>query len=147
VENANDFRNHVAGTRMGKRVDIGLLRKGERILIQAEVSTYKPSPRMTAMELKNKLGIEVKEISILEARRKRLDSRDGVILARVDPNGPGGRVGLEAGDIILQINNQAVRGINDFNRILEQIQKNEEVLLLVRDMRTGDMGYLTVAAQ
>jgi serine protease Do len=147
LENANDFRNQVAVTRVGKKVDVGILRKGEKISIQVEVSAYKHAPRIAALGLKNKLGIEVKEISILEARRRRLDSREGVVLAKVDANGPAGRAGLETGDIILQINNLAVRGINDYARILEQIQKDEEVLLLVRDMRTGDMGYLTVLAQ
>ncbi len=147
VENANDFRNHVAATRVGKKVDVGILRKGEKISIPVEVSIHKPSPRITAVELKSKLGIEVKEISILEARRRRLDSREGVMLTKVDPNGPAARVGLEAGDIILQINNLAVRGIQDYSRILEQMLRDEEVLLLVRDMRTGDIGYLTVTAQ
>ncbi|MBU1206102.1 MAG: DegQ family serine endoprotease [Proteobacteria bacterium] len=147
LENANDFRNRVAATRAGKKVEVGLLRQGERVTIQAVVSAYKPSPRMAADKLKNKLGVEVKEISILEARRQRLGSREGVILTKVDPHGPAGRAGLEAGDIILQVNNQAVRGINDYNRILEQVQRDEEILLLVRDMRTGDMGYLAVVVQ
>jgi len=147
VENANDFRNHIAATRVGKKVDVGILRKGEKISIPVEISIHKPSPRITAVELKNKLGVEVKEISILEARRRRLDSREGVMLTKVDPNGPAARVGLEAGDIVLQINNLAVRGIQDYSRILEQILRDEEVLLLVRDMRTGDIGYLTVIAQ
>jgi serine protease Do len=147
LENANDFRNRVAATRVGKKVEIGLLRKGEKITLQAVVSAYKPSPRMASVELKNKLGVEVKEISILEARRKRLDSREGVILTKVDPNGPAGRAGLEAGDIILQINNQTVRGIHDYNRIVEQVRRDEGILLLVRDIHTGDVGYLTVVAQ
>lgn len=147
LENANDFRNRVAATRAGKKVEVGLLRQGERIIIQAVVSAYKPAPRMAAVELRNKLGVEVKEISILEARRRRLDSREGVILTKVDPNGPAGRAGLEVGDTILQVNNQAVHGINDYNRILEQVQRDEEILLLVRDMRTGDMGYLAVVVQ
>ncbi len=144
LENANDFRNRIAATRVGKKVEIGILRRGERISIWVEVSAYKPSSWIAAMELKNKLGIEVKEISILEARRRRLDSREGVIITKVDPRGPAARAGLESGDILLQMNNMAVRGIQEYGRILEQIQKDEDVLLLVRDRRTGDMGYLTV---
>jgi serine protease Do len=147
VENGNNFRNRVAATRVGKKVEIGILRKGERITLSVEVSVYKPPPRMTSAEIKNKLGVEVKEISILEARRRHLDSREGVILTKVDPQGPAGRMGLVTGDIIFQINNQVVRGMNDYNRILKQVQRGEEVLLLVGDVQTGDMGYVTVIAQ
>lgn len=147
VESANDFRNRIAATPVGKKVEIGLLRKGEQMSVLAGVAVYKPSPRLTAVELRNKLGVEVKEISLSEARRKRLDSREGVILAKVDPAGPAGRAGLESGDIIYQINNQAIRGLNDYNRIMGKVQSNEEILLLIRDMRTGAMGYLTLVAQ
>lgn len=147
LESANDFRNRVAATRIGKKVDIGLWRKGEKVTVQAMISVYKPSSLVAASELKNKLGLEVKEISILEARRKRLDSREGVIITKVDPHGPAGRVGLEPGDIIYQVNNQSVRGLGDYNRLLDQVQREEEILLLVRDSRTGEVGYLTVVAQ
>jgi serine protease Do len=147
VESANDFRNRIAASRVGKRVEIGLWHKGERITIQAVVAVYKPSPTMVAVELRNKLGVEVKEISVMEARRMRLDSREGVILTNVNPQGPAGRAGLEPGDVIFQINNQAVRGLKDYNRILEQIQRDEEVLLLVRDTKTGEVGYLTLVVQ
>ena len=147
VQSANDFRNAIAASRVGKKVEIGLLRKGERITAQAVVAVYKPSPAMVAVELRNKLGAEVKEISVMDARRLRLDSREGVILTNVDPLGPAGRAGMEPGDVIFQINNQAVRGLKDYNRILEQIQKDEEVLLLVRDTRTGEVGYLTLVVQ
>ncbi len=147
VESANDLRNRIAGSRVGKKVEIGLLRKGERVTVQPVVEPYKLSPHMAALEMENRMGIEVKEISILEARKRRLNSREGVVITKVDPQGPAGRAGLESGDIIYQLNNQAIRGLKDYNRILEQIQPGQEALLLVRDGRTGEMGYLTMVVQ
>jgi serine protease Do len=147
VESANDLKNRIAGTRVGKKVEIGLIRKGERLTVQPVVEPYKLSPNMAAVEMENRMGIEVKEISILEARKRRLNSREGVVIMKVDPQGPAGRAGLETGDIIYQMNNQAIRGLKDYNRILEQIQPGQEALLLVRDGRTGEMGYLTMVVQ
>jgi len=147
VETANDFRNRIASSRVGKKVEIDLWRKGERIKADPVVSAYKPFPHLTAMDLRNKLGVEVKEIPILEARRKRLDSREGVMLTKVDPQGPAGQAGLEPGDIIHQINQQVVRGLKDYNRLLQQIRSGEEVLILVRDTRTGEIGYLYLVTQ
>ncbi len=147
LEGANDFRNRVAASRIGKSIEIGLLRKGERTNVYASVAPYKPTPQNTAAELRSRLGIEVKDISSLEARRKRLESREGVLLTKVDPNSTSDRAGLEPGDILYQINNQTIRGVGDYARTLEQIQPGEEVLLLIRDGRTGEVGYLTVVAR
>lgn len=147
VESANDLSNRIATTPVGKKVEIGLWRKGERITVRVLVAAYRPSPNLAALELRNKLGIEVKGISVLEARRKRLDSREGVILAKVDPAGPAGRAGLELGDIIYQMNNKVIRGLHDYKRILEQIKRDEEVLILIRDAQTGEVGYINLVAQ
>ncbi len=147
IEGVNDFRNRIATTKVMKKIEVGLFRKGERMSVHPVVAAYKPTPALAAEELGSKLGIKVKEISMLEARRMRLPSRQGVILNEVDPSGPAGRAGLEPGDIIFQINNRTIRGLNDYNRILEQTQKEEELLLLVRDSRSGETGYLTLVSQ
>lgn len=147
IESANDFRNRVATTKPGKKVEIGLLRQGEKITLQVGVAAYQPSSAQAALEIKSKLGIEVKEISILEAKRRRLDSREGVIITKVDPQGPAARAGLEPGDVIYQIKNQPIRGMSDYRRLLAQVQSGEEVLLLVRDGRSGEMGYLTLVTE
>jgi len=147
IENANELRNRIAGTRVGKKVDVVLLRKGARVTVQPVVEAYKPSERLAALELVNRMGLEVKEISILEARKRKLNSREGVLITKVDPQGPGARAGLEAGDILYQINQQAIRGLKDYHRIVEQLQPGQEILLLVRDWRTGETGYLTVVVQ
>ena len=144
IENANELRNRIAGTRVGKKVDVILLRRGERIPVQPVVEAYKPSEPMAALDLANRMGLEVKEISILEARKRKLNSREGVLVTQVDPQGPAARAGLEAGDILYQINQQAIRGLKDYHRIAGQLQPGQEILLLVRDWRTGETGYLTV---
>ncbi len=147
IENANELRNRVAGTRVGKKVEVVLLRRGERVTVQPMVEAYKPSERMAALDLANRMGLEVKEVSILEARKRKLNSREGVLVTQVDPQGTAALAGLEAGDILYQINQQAIRGLKDYNRIVEQLQPGQEILLLVRDWRTGETGYLTVVVQ
>lgn len=147
VENANDFRNRVATARIGKKLEIGFYRKGERMSAQAVVTAYKASPSPAGMESRNRLGLEVKDISALEARRKRLESREGVMVSRVDPSGPAERAGLEPGDVLYQINNNGIRGVKDYHRILEQMQAEDEILVLVRDLRTGQVGYLTLVVK
>ncbi len=147
IESANELRNRLAGTRVGKKVEIVILRRGERITVQSVVEAYKPRERMAALDLGNRMGLEVKEISIMEARKRKLNSREGVLITRVDPQGAAGRAGLEVGDIVYQVNQQAIRGPKDYHRIVEQLPPGQEILLLVRDWRTGETGYLTMEVQ
>jgi len=69
IESANDFRNRIATAPIGQKIQVNLLRKGETVTLEAMVATYKPTPQLAALELKNKLGIEVREISGMDARR------------------------------------------------------------------------------
>jgi serine protease Do len=147
IESPNELRNRIAGSRVGRKAEVTLLRRGKRVTVQPVVEAYKPSERMVALELVNRMGLEVKEISILEARRRKLSSREGVLITKVDPQGPGALAGLEAGDILYQVNQRAIRGLKDYHRIVEQLQPGQEILLLVRDWRTGETGYLTVVVQ
>jgi serine protease Do len=147
IESPNELRNRIAGSRVGRKAEVTLLRSGERVTVQPVVEAYKPSERMAALELVNRMGLEVKEISILEARKRKLSSREGVLITKVDPQGPAALAGLEAGDILYQVNQRAIRGLKDYNRIVEQLQPGQEILLLVRDWRTGETGYLTVVVQ
>ncbi|HSR12346.1 MAG TPA: Do family serine endopeptidase [Thermodesulfobacteriota bacterium] len=144
VEGPNDLRNKIAATQVGRKVDIGLVRKGERVTVQPVVEAYRVSVRPAGPEFRNKLGIEVREISIMDARKNRLPSRDGLIVSRLDPQGPGSMAGLEPGDVIREINQKPLRRVKEFHRILEQIQPGGEATLLVRDGRTGDTGYVSV---
>jgi len=131
---------------VGKKVEIVLLRKGERVTIQSEVELYKPSGRVAAVEMENRLGMEVKEISILDARKRRLNSREGVLVTKVDPQGPAARSGMEPGDIVYQINQQPVKGLKDYSRILELLPQGRKPCSWCG---TGDRetGYLTVVVQ
>ncbi len=147
IETANELRNRIAGTRVGKQVDVVLLRMGERITTKPVVEAYKPRERMAALDLGNRMGLEVKEISIMEARKRKLNSREGVLITRVDPQGVAARAGLEVGDILYQVNQQAIRGLKDYHRIVEQLEPGQEILLLVRDWRTGETGYLSLVVQ
>lgn len=57
----------------------------------------------------------------------------GALIYAVEPNSPAQRIGLEAGDIIVAVNNQPLRTSLDYWRLVAA----PGVTLLVRDARTG----------
>ena len=48
----------------------------------------------------------------------------GIEVTSVDPRSPSARVGLEEGDVIVQVNRQRVESIRDMNQIIDDIQGN-----------------------
>ena len=52
------------------------------------------------------------------------NSNKGVEITSVDPRSPSARVGLEEGDIIMQVNRQRVETIRDMNKIIDSTKGN-----------------------
>ena len=61
------------------------------------------------------LGIEVQDITANLARAFNLDQNSGVIVTDVEPDSPAHFAGLQAGDIIINLNNNRVKNQHDFD--------------------------------
>ena len=61
----------------------------------------------------------------------------GARVTAVWPGSPAQRIGLEAGDVIVAIDNQPVRTIADFNRLVEN--SGRRVSLIIRNVRNGQL--------
>jgi Trypsin-like serine proteases, typically periplasmic, contain C-terminal PDZ domain len=74
-------------------------------------------------------GVQVGSLSRDEARALRI--KGGVVVRRVDPAGLAARAGLQEGDVIREINRQAVTSVEEFERRVGKLKSKERVLLLV----------------
>jgi serine protease Do len=88
-------------------------------------------------------GLSVHDVSPEFAQRFGLpDDEEGVVVTRVESGSLADDAGVQRGDLIMEINRQAVRNTRDFNRIAEDIGKDESILLLVN--RQGQTLYITI---
>lgn len=87
-----------------------------------------------------KLGIEYQEISGQLARYFKLGEERGILVSEVEADGPAGKAGLRAGDVILKFNGNAV---TDSRILREQVRKaepgSEATLTVSREGRTLDL--------
>jgi len=70
----------------------------------------------------------VSELS--EERRNQLRLRGGVQVDAAD--GPAARAGVQAGDLILSINNQEIANLAQFNDVVARLDRTRAVVALVR---------------
>ena len=91
-------------------------------------------------EQTNKLGLGLAELST--EQRKELKISAGVLVE--EAKGSAARAGLQAGDIILAINNSEVKTVEQFNQVLTKMDLKKSLALLVKRGETTQ--YITLKA-
>ena len=83
----------------------------------------------------NKLGLSVKALTPQIAEQLDVPANKGVIVQDVKPNSFAEDVGLQRGNIILEINRKPVNTEEDFRRLQAELKSGQDVVFLVRDGR------------
>jgi serine protease Do len=73
-------------------------------------------------------GMSLADLS--DVQRKELKVEGGVFVGEVQ--GAAARAGMRKGDVILAVNNQDVKNVEQFNQLMGQFDKGRIVALLVR---------------
>jgi S1-C subfamily serine protease len=94
-------------------------------------------------EAGGRLGITVKTLTPALALQFRLRSGEGVVVTDVDPSGPAAEAGIRPGDLIQEVNRQAVRTPAD---VAGALQKNARAPILLV-IRGGQAVYIPVPLQ
>ena len=87
-----------------------------------------------------RLGIEYQEIGAQLAKYFKLSGDEGVLVARVEEDGPAARAGVKAGDIILKLAGRPVKDGGDLRQALDTAGAGAKVTLsLQRDGKPLDI--------
>lgn len=138
VDKSSDLPRMVGSTKPGSRSSLTVFRRGglkELVVTVAEIDADKPARKPSDKEEKAKgssaaqaLGLSVSELS--DGLRKELKIKGGV---RVDAaTDAAARAGLREGDVIIQIGNQEVTGVREFEAAVSKLDKNKAVNVLFR---------------
>ncbi len=80
------------------------------------------------------LGMDVQDLSEQLAEYFGAPKNEGVLVASVEKDGPAGKAGLKAGDIILKVENQTIREEDDIRDEVEEYKKGDKVQVdILRD--------------
>lgn len=144
IADSGELRNLVAGKPIGQAVKLGIVRDGKKMTISVNVGNLDDASKIMATSLKTKLGVDIRPVKDSEASRYGLDQNQGVAIKWLDPKGPLAKAGFEVNDLILQVNNQPIDGVEKFISLVNTFQSNQAITILVVDHRTGQTGYIQV---
>jgi serine protease Do len=87
-----------------------------------------------------KLGIRYQEISGQLAKYFHLADENGILVVSVDDDGPAGKAGMKAGDVILKIGGKAVHEGDDVRSVVRDLEAGKETTVSIqRDGKPMDL--------
>jgi S1-C subfamily serine protease len=138
VENENDLRFKIADVQPGIKVEIKVIRDGQLKSLTATVAELEEeSERQTPGGSDKDIGLTVTPLTPSIARRYGYRTQEGLLVAEVQSYSEADRKGIEAGDIILEVNRKKVSQAQDLENILGKLKSGDAIMLLIRRESDG----------
>jgi serine protease Do len=144
IADASTLRNDVANTPIGQTAQVSIWRNGQKQELTVTIGSLDQATKMLSSALKERLKVVVRPLTAKETERYGLKPSEGVAIEWVDPKGPFGQVGFEVGDVILEVNQQPVEGVDGFDHMMTETSHHQQVVLLALDHRTGQTTLVQV---
>ena len=144
VTDSNSLRNRIAATRPGSEVSLGIVRDGSPKIVKVSLGELRSAQAKADPAERGeggRLGLAVRPVTPEEAKDLGLESKNGLLVAQVDPAGPAAEAGIRPGDVIEQVNRKVVTDISELRAAVKASGGKPALFLVTRD---GQSLYLTV---
>jgi serine protease Do len=160
IKEPKDLSRVVADTAVGKAVDVVIIRKGEEQTKQvtlgrledgekAVAAANKSQPEAEKPATQKALGLDLAGLSKdLRTRYKIKDSVKGVVITSVDSSSDAAEKRLSAGEVIVEVAQEAVTNAADVKKRVDQLKKDgkKSILLLVSNA-DGELRFVALSVQ
>jgi len=142
IKNINELVKEIQKKNVGQKVKLSIVRDGKAMTIEVTTTAMPDKPEaLKEKEVEEKLGARVQELTPQIAARYRISSeiKHGVVVISVETGSPADDIGLQEGDVILEINRKKIETIKDFEKAIKEI--NIEKGIVFRLHRRGNSFY------
>ncbi len=143
IKAMSDLPQLVAGTAVGKTVDITVLRDGKSLTMKITPTEMKEGGSLSSGEGTD-LGLTVSNLTPPLQRQFRIRGSEGVLITDVAPDSPADVAGLQQGDVIKEVNRKPVKNTDDYRAALKKVEAGQPILFLIT--RGGNTIFLTITA-
>jgi serine protease Do len=145
IETSADLPPMVGATPINDEAKLTVIRQSDTETVDFKVGLLPDEEQKTPLSKvepkpSNKLGITV--VNITDEQREAMDNiKNGVLVQDVE-NGSGADAGIQAGDVILRIQNNVIRNTQDFDKIVKNLPVGKSVAVLIQ--RRGSPVFLAL---
>ena len=159
VNSMRDLPKIVAETEIGKKVPVKLLRKGQEVMVMAEVgrledgekiaaATPGTAPAPAAPAVVTMLGMTLSSMTDELRAKYGVDAEiKGAVITEVASDGAAAEKRLEPGDVITEAGEKEVLGAADISSRIEEAQKASKssiLLLVAKAGKAGEMRFIAL---
>lgn len=157
IRRSNDLPRIVAQTPIGKEVDVQVWRGGKEITRKVTLGKLDESPQRASMETRDNpaaptpsasvMGLELSPLNAETRRRFNIkDGVEGVVVLKVDPNSVAAERRVNAGDVIVEVQREAVKSAADVKKRLDDLkaQGQKRALFYIATGPEGTLRYVTL---
>jgi len=146
ISNVRQLQREVAQSPIGSPARLQVLREKQpmtlTVVLGEQPTDLRAGREPSPAEVTEQFGLTVQDLTPELRNQLRLTNVDGVIVSGVDEAGAAARAGVRPGDVITEVNREPVKSARDFTRILGQMRRGANLLLLVR--RDGNSRFVVV---
>jgi len=133
IKEMNELPRLVAAVPVGKVVEVKVLREGKPQIFKIQVQELDDKQLASGpSQIKESLGISVREFTPELARRFRMDYEPGVLIVQVQEGSPAEEAGIQEGDLIKEINRKSVKDMKTYQGLMGSIKKGGNVLFRIK---------------
>ena len=132
----------IANSPVGDRIPITILRDGKEMTLYVQLVKRHDMEEPVKVGLKNsgQLGLQITALDPETAQQMGLPKNEkGVLVTGVQPGGKGQLAGIEEGDVVKEINHQAVKTPEEMKKQIESVKSGDTAQLLVERAGAGLM--------
>jgi len=148
VAKSGDLPSLVAEARVGNDVPVVVVREGKEVRLTARIARLEEEEAAKVADVevdgKNKLGLSVQPLTPPMASELGLQVREGVLMRDVAAGSRAGEAGIRAGDVIVEVDRQPVRTVEELKAHVDNQVKGAPMVLLIR--REGGTMYVAIPA-
>jgi serine protease Do len=139
-----DLPHLVGNLKDGSKADLEVIRDGKRKHLAVTIGALPEEgqemdvPDSGVERSSNRLGVSV--LDLTAEQKKSYDLKGGVVIKEVQ-DGPAALIGLQPGDVITHLNNQAITSAANFTEVAKELPKNRSVSMRV--LRQGRASFIT----
>jgi serine protease Do len=158
VKDSRDLPRIVASTSVGKAVDVAIVRKGQEMTKQVTLGRLEDTEKQASLQqpstepptaTRQALGLNMSGMTDELRRRFSLkDDLKGVVITRVDPNSSASDKRIQAGEVIVEVNQEPVTNPTDVTKKIDDLksQGRKSALLLVANAQ-GEVRFVALSIE
>jgi serine protease Do len=158
VKDSRDLPRIVASTSVGKAVDVAIVRKGQEMTRQVTLGRLEDTEKQASLQqpstepptaTRQALGLNMSGMTDELRRRFSLkDDLKGVVITRVDPNSSASDKRIQAGEVIVEVNQEPVTNPTDVTKKIDDLksQGRKSALLLVANAQ-GEVRFVALSIE